>query len=274
MSLFRQDKVFEYKGEVYTFEKLSELKRDSPFYKDGDVTFTETGEMVDISELHKFVSTATNNIVKKIDKIDEVTLSEPTVRDVKRKIYKESMKDNLKDLELKIENETITLEEIIAYWDTKNQIKTKEFTYSFKIFVKININEIAMKMLRDLSIYDRGRVMCLIDLIEFKENNASINREELMKLMEYKEADSLKQFLSRIEKSEIIKRRNKNKRNTLDIFINPFIFSRLSFVPLTTTLYEYFPKSCEAFLDKDEYMYLKLLYNNGISKVEVNGISI
>ena len=116
--------------------------------------------------------------------------------------------------------------------------------------------------------------MCLIDLIEFKENNASINREDLMRLMEYKDMDSLKQFLSRIEKSEIIRRKNKNKRNTLDIFINPFIFSRLSVIPLTTTIYEYFPNSCKEFLDKDEYLYLKLLYKNGISKVEINGISI
>ena len=36
--LFREDEIFEYDGELYSYRTLSELKLKSPKYRSGDVT--------------------------------------------------------------------------------------------------------------------------------------------------------------------------------------------------------------------------------------------
>ena len=56
--LFREDKIFEFDGELYSYRTLSELKQKSPFYKKGNVTNIETGEELDIGKLHQFYNYA------------------------------------------------------------------------------------------------------------------------------------------------------------------------------------------------------------------------
>ena len=273
--LFREDKIFEFDGELYSYRTLSELKLKSPKYRSGDVTNIETGEFIDISQLELFIKGALYIVEETIK--ENLTLSAESIRDVNRKVLNIEHKGVMKDIYDKMENSVdeenpvVSYEDVMLYWELKRLYEQVDFYYSNNNFIKMDIGEISISMLRKLSQIDRGRLIDLVSLIEYKKENIKISRKDLMELIGYDDTDSLKHFIKRLEDIEIIKSINKTKKPILEIYINPFVFNRVGRLDLSTHLLEYFPKSSKSFLKLDVYWYYKMLLDKSIGKVEVEG---
>lgn len=275
-NLFRQDKIFEFKGEVYNYQTLSELKLKSPFYIDGDVTNLETGEELDISKLHLFynyalIDTMNTELVSNV-------LKPADIRDINRKVMYTNHKQQLEEIYEKMEKGIVTLEEVVTYWEIKDyKYGGLNFNYSNKNFVKISTDDIAVgKFSDEISLLDLGRVIRLSQLIKYKEPNTKIERDLLHNKLEMKDSESIRRFFVKMEGMEIVKRVNKNRHKEVEVFFNPFLFNRQSTITLSANLYSLFPKSCEKFLELDVYWYLKRLSENnleiGIDKVVIDTI--
>lgn len=274
--LFREDEIFEYDGEIYNYQTLSELKQKSSKYRSGNVTNIETGEELDISKLHQFYNYAlidtmhtelVSNILKPAD-----------IRDINRKVMYTNHKQQLEEIYKKMEEGTVTLEEVVTYWEIKDyKYGGVNFTYSNKNFVKISTEDRAIAQFsEDLSLLDLGRVIRLSQLIKYKEPNTKIDRSILYEKLEVKDSESVRRFFAKMEKLEIIKRVDKFKHKEIEIYFNPFLFNRQPTIVLSASLYNMFKESCKKFLELDVYWYLKRLSENnleiGIDKVVVDSL--
>lgn len=274
--LFREDKVFEYKDELYNYQTLSELKLKSPFYRDGFVTYIETGEELDISKLHLFYNYALQDTMR-TELVNNV-LKPADIRDINRKVMYTNHKQQLEEIYKKMEEGIVTLEEVVTYWEIKDyKYGGINFNYNNKNFIKISTEDVAIAKFSDeLSLLDLGRVVRLSQLIKYKEPNTKIERGILYEKLEMKDNESIRRFFVKMESMEIIKRMEKSKHKEIEIFFNPFLFNRQSTITLSANLYKLFPITCEKFLDLDVYWYLKRLYENnleiGIDKVVIDAI--
>ena len=275
-SLFREDEIFEFKGELYSYVVLSELKQKSPFYKKGNVTNMETGEELDIGKLHQFYNYALIDTMH--TELVSNVLKPADIRDINRKVMYTNHKQQLEEIYEKMKEGTVTLEEVVTYWEIKDfKYGGVNFNYSNKNFVKVSTEEVAIaQFTEDLSLLDLGRVIRLSQLIKYKEPNTKIDRSILYEKLEVKDSESIRRFFAKMEKLEIIKRVDKFKHREIDIYFNPFLFNRQSTVVLSASLYKMFEKSCEKFLELDVYWYLKRLSENnlevGIDKVVVDSL--
>lgn len=274
--LFREDKIFEFDGELYNYQTLSELKQKSPKYRSGDVTNVETGEELSIGKLHQFYNYALIDTMH--TELVSNVLKPADMRDINRKVMYTNHKQQLESIYEKMKEGTVTLEEVVTYWEIKDyKYGGVNFIYSNKNFVKISTEDIAIAQFsEDLSLLDLGRVIRLSQLIKYKEPNTKIDRSILYEKLEVKDTESIRRFFAKMEKLEIIKRVNKFKHKEIEIYFNPFLFNRQSTIILSASLYKMFEKSCEKFLELDVYWYLKRLSENnlevGIDKVVVDSI--
>ncbi len=94
---------------------------------------------------------------------------------------------------------------------------------------------------------------------DFKSNNVLITRDDIKDLLQLESSGALKQFLSSLEKHEIIYRKNKSSKTHIDFVVNPFLFNRVHNINLTTELYKMFPNSFEIFLGIDVCYYFKIV---------------
>jgi hypothetical protein len=270
---FRKDEIFEYEGELYNYSTLRELRNKSKgvSFKDGDVQNIETGGINDISSIENFYSEAM--IIDITDKlVDSSTLSGNDIRDINRKVVTKEHKDFFDDVKSRMESGKASYEETMQYWDLKKLFKDIEYKYDFNNFIKMNNNEESINLLGKFSFINRGRIIELVRLVSgkrFNENDIFISREDLLSLLQFETKDGLRHFLASLESQEIICRKNKRKRNTIEFTINPFIFNRIQKVRLTSQLYEMFPNSFKNFLTVDIYYYFKMISENEHLKFEI-----
>lgn len=270
---FRKDEIFKYEEELYNYSTLRELRNKSKgvSFKRGDVENTETGGINDISSIENFYSEAMIiDVTEKL--VDSTTLTGNDVRDINRKIVTKEHKDFFDDVKKRMENSEASYEETMQYWDLKKLFKDIEYKYDFNNFIKMNNNEESINLLGKFSFVNRGRIIELVRLVSgkcFIENDILISREDLLSLLQFDTKDGLRHFLASLESQEIIYRRNKRKRNTIEFTINPFIFNRIQKIRLTSQLYEMFPMSFKNFLNVDIYYYFKMISENEHLKFEL-----
>lgn len=262
-SLFREDEIFEFKGEKYSYKDLKELRSKSKgtYYKEGEVTNIENGNFNDISELENFFNDAIIiDVSPKL--IESNTLSPSEVKDINRKILTKEYKDFFDSVLEKMKNKTVTDEEVMKYWECKKLFKNVDYKYEINSFIKMNNNLASIEYFDKFSLLNCGRIIKLVRLVtgkDFKSNNVLITRDDIKDLLQLESSGALKQFLSSLEKHEIIYRKNKSSKTHIDFVVNPFLFNRVHNINLTTELYKMFPNSFEIFLGIDVCYYFKIV---------------
>lgn len=262
-NFLRQDEIFEYGGDLYKYADLKELRNKSKgdFYKKGVVTNIENGCINDISELENFFNDAiVVDITNKL--VESSTLMPSEIQEVNRKLLTKEYKDFFDNVLQKMKNNTVSDEEVMKYWECKKMFKNIDYKYEIHSFIKMNNNLSSIEFFDTFSLLNCGRIIKLVRLVtskEFKDNNIMITRDDVKDLLQLESSGALKQFLSSLEKHEIIYRKNKSSKTHIEFVVNPFLFNRVHSINLTTELYNMFPKSFEIFLGIDVCYYFKVL---------------
>lgn len=262
-SFLRNDEIFEFKNEMYRYSDLKDLRLKSKgdYFKLGEVKNIETQIVNDISELEKFFNDAIFiDVNSKL--IESSTLIPSEIKEVNRKLLTKEHKDFFDEVLEKMKNKTVSDEEVMKYWECKKMFKSVDYKYEINSFIKMNNNLSSIEYFDTFSLLNCGRIIKLVRLVtgkEFKDNDVTITRDDIKDLLQLESSGALKQFLSSLEKHEIIYRKNKSSKTHVEFIVNPFLFNRVHNINLTTELYNMFPESFEIFLGIDVCYYFKVM---------------
>lgn len=237
-----------YKDNEYTLRELLDLKRISPYYKEGSVLDLETGEELDIQNLENLKDQYINELVSKKDRNDLIN------RNDRKKVEKE--------LEEKYQNGTITKQELKtlliiqnnAYYNKKDDVL--EFKISYKSFFIVNMCKDKPK---NVSHSDYGKFMHMLNLLAYDsrirhDNGKSIKKELLIKMLEFKSENSFNNYISKLRKYSMVATVKSGGKNGM--YVNPAYAQRN--MRLTNEIYELFKEDLDEFLTDKQKTYLNM----------------
>ncbi len=245
-------------GHEYSLVELIDLRKTSPFYKKGDVTDSDTGEVLDIQEIDKWREKYIGELIdirKKYGIINSAFLASAT-----KKIIEE---DVLKDLQSKFNSnpESLTTEELKDLIELKlKPDNRKMLKLSFSNFYTRNKKK---DYPTDLTFNDIGRYDKMLKYLTKYCDLRDSNRKDSSILKSNKLSDELElsdkrfyQYLNKIQNSGLIKY-IKEVDGSLLIFINP-VYSYMQ-GEIDYTIYTIFRNDLDEYLTKEEVEYLKRL---------------
>lgn len=240
-----------FKEDEYNLGQLIELRRLSPKYKSGYVADTETGEILDISEIDKWRDLYIDELVSKPEKL--------------KVLNREDFAKNIKLYEKKYEENRITKNELLELIKYKNS-RYLEIDYD-DYYIK-NTNR---PKPQNISISDYGRFNMLLDMmsssnkIQHKSNGRQIKESDILEKLEFSTSKTFKNFISKMSKIGMLAVNGvKGKRF---IHINPVYAKRR--VKIDKTIYELFRDDLNEYLDEYEIAYLSMDDNEDSSSMSV-----
>jgi hypothetical protein len=265
--MFKQEKTFLYKDVYYNYEELKGLKIKYPqFCLEGEVINIENGRIEDILYLERFYNDAIqeSNVI-----LTNNTIPSQTKYEVNNKLIRDNNKEIIKTLYKKIEDGTITLEDINYYWELKQPLSLQiKHSYKMKEFIKVSTYEEKSQLLKNFSLIDKGRILELIDLTSFDVQVVK-DRKVMMEKLEFEDSEIFRRFMKKLNDEEIVYRLQKQNKRDVVFVLNPFIFTKNSQRELSIELFEMFPKSFKIFLPIDVYTYFKLKHEFEFTKINI-----
>lgn len=254
-------KIFKYKDKKYSITELINLHYDNRIigYESGIVTNIKTLEEFNISDISNYI------INTNIDFIDELNHLEYNARNrITDIISNDINKKILTELEVKLENDTITEIEI------KNLLLLKGYSFSESgvvintmptDFVKLN----QKSDIFDIDISDNmlGKFTRLLSMLTYdniiqktnRGNSNHISKSELMDKLKIKSKSIFSNVFNTFEDLNLLKRVY-NKDGSFDIVMNPYYIVRNNKIIIDKTQYLLFfkdrdllPKEVCKFLD-------------------------
>lgn len=262
--------TIEFKGERFKPVKLLNLYAENVnYFSSGDVTVMTSGEIFDISELADKLAGELMEVGNKNATLIDTDFKNSLSKSASNLINK----INTKKYELKLNNDSITLEEIedwrsvMKYNDINknNHIKYNKF---------ITINHSKSKP-DDISMSDYGRFFALLYIMrkdnktKHLSNGKVISKENLLKELDFNSERTYDNFISRLKGyGMLVKTDHKNTHDQF-LIINPAYAMKGSQIDPTT--YMYFKEDLDELLTPLQIKHLQLLtsgdYSNNMVKV-------
>lgn len=229
-----------FKGNEYNLGQLIELRRLSPMYKNGDVIDSETGELLDISNIDKWRDLYIDELVTKTEKL-KVLDKKDSIKLIKmyEKKYSENRINKRELLELiKFKNSRYLEIDYEDYY-IKNADKPKPDSISFT---------------------DYGRFNTLLDMmsssnkVQHRTNGRQIKEVELIKKLDFNNPKTFKNFVYKLSKVGMLAFNGVKDKKF--IHINPVYAKRR--VKIDQTIYDLFKEDLNEYLDEYEITYFSM----------------
>lgn len=168
-----------------------------------------------------------------------------------------------KELSAKLDNDTITLEDI-EEWKTlmSKKERSKFLSIEYGDDNSITINKSKPKP-KDLCRNDYSRFFELLYIMEdnnkLEDKRGVMSRNTLKEALEFNHIKSLDKFISNLKRHNMLIRTEKNSKNISFIIINPVYAMRNS--TIDQTLYKYFKEDLDELLSPLEIKYIELKSN-------------
>ena len=262
---------YKFKDKEYDLETLYCYHMDKRLdgFEEGEVIHNEDGEVFDIKDIKNYRHLLNKNLIKNASH-----LSYPT----RRRIFNALSDDERKTLEeefvLKIDSNSITLEELKVYMELINSEANERggVPYSFITDNFIKLNQ-SIKIPSEISDATLGKFYRLLNLVTYKNtvnttnhgNSNKINKLGLMEYLGIKNEKTFRTSFAEMEKYSLLHRKE-NKGRGFTILINPIYANRDDKFSLNCTMYDLFKESLDLILPKYIIKYFELENkSNGLS---------
>jgi len=224
-------------------------------FKEGEVDDVDTGETFDIKDLFSLYK---NSIKEMLDTAN--SFSSPNEKLRIKNIYEKEIKGlRIHELRSKLEQDTITLEEIEEWVSLMNRDDRKNFGIAnYSQYVVINH---AKPKPKNISRHDYSRFFELIYIMNYKnnisyKNSKPIKRKHLSELLEFSTVSGLDKFINKLKKNNMIIRTEPNHKEVSFLMINPAYAMRG--IKINSTIYNYFKEDLDELLTPLEKKYIQL----------------
>ena len=230
-----------FKENVYNLGQLIELRRLSPMYKSGDVLDSETGELLDISDIDKWRDLYIDELITKPEKL-KVLDKKDTIKLIK--MYEKKYSEN-----------RITKQELLEL------IKFKNSRYLEIDYEDYYIKNADKPKPDSINVTDYGRFNILLDMmsssnkVQHRANGRQIKEIELVKSLDFKTAKTFKNFIYKLSKVGMLAFNGVKDKKF--IHINPVYAKRR--VKIDQTIYDLFKEDLNEYLDEYEIAYFSMI---------------
>ena len=210
-------------------------------YKSGDVLDSETGELLDISDIDKWRDLYIDELITKPEKL-KVLDKKDTIKLIK--MYEKKYSEN-----------RITKQELLEL------IKFKNSRYLEIDYEDYYIKNADKPKPDSINVTDYGRFNILLDMmsssnkVQHRANGRQIKEIELVKSLDFKTAKTFKNFIYKLSKVGMLAFNGVKDKKF--IHINPVYAKRR--VKIDQTIYDLFKEDLNEYLDEYEIAYFSMI---------------
>lgn len=256
-----------YKNDEYSLAELLKLRTISPLHKEGDVLDQETGEILDIQDIHKW----NENYIDELFQVRKKYGTKDTAM-VTGQMKKVAEIKWIEELQTKFDEGNIDTEDLKTLIELKLKKEgRKQFELSFRSFYIRNKQK---EYPKELTFNDIGRYDKLLKYLTKYSDLRSSNRKDANNLKSLKITEELDlsdkrffQFMNKLQSLKLLKF-IKESNGDLIIFINPVYSYMMGEVDYT--IYTMFKEDINEYLTKEEIEYLKRIHDS--SKIKYTNL--